>query len=53
MTCPQMAQFQSTVAPIFLDLLFSDSTVAAEVVAAADEVAGAVADAAAGTLTGT
>ena len=48
-----MAQFQSRVAPISLDLLFSDLTVAAEVGAAADVIAGAVADAGAGTSTGT
>jgi hypothetical protein len=48
-----MAQFLSRVAPISLDLLFSDSTVAAEGGAAADAVAGSVADAAAGTSTRT
>jgi hypothetical protein len=47
-----MAQFLSRLACYFLDL-FSDSTVAAEVDAAAFAVAGAVVDAAAGTSTGT
>jgi hypothetical protein len=48
-----MAQFLSRVVCYFLDLLFLYSTFAAEVGTAADAVAGVVADAAAGTLTGT